>query len=116
MKLEKNYFAKIGRSLENIPPTQDALAQHLKPAIYQSSIWSVSPDPQCVIPTPSDWGWELKDNTWVPVWITLPVAAKSCNELIKCSCKASKCTRCKCAKASLNCTDLCKCKCLINVE
>ena len=28
------------RSLENLPPTQDALAQHVKQTVVQSSIWA----------------------------------------------------------------------------
>ena len=35
----KDLFTRKSRSLENIPPTQDALKQHLKRASYQSFIW-----------------------------------------------------------------------------
>ena len=47
---------------------------------------------------------------WVPVWGTLLEVSRSCRKLVKWSCKAQS-SRCKCAKASLTCTDLGKCKC-----
>ena len=53
----KQLFAQKSRSLENIPPTQAALEQHLKRARYQCNCWNMclSPDPQ--LPDPSNWGW-----------------------------------------------------------
>ena len=53
----KQLFAQKSRSLENIPPTQAALVQHLKRAFYQCNCWNMclSADPQ--LPDPSDWGW-----------------------------------------------------------
>ena len=62
----------------------------------------------------------LKKTAWikdrggslVPVWMTIPEAARACSELIKCGCKFSRgCTSCRCIKAGLSCTDLCTCKC-----
>ena len=43
----KQLFAQKSRSLENIPPTQAALVQHLKRACYQCNCWNMclSPDP-----------------------------------------------------------------------
>ena len=51
----KQLFAQKSRSLENIPPTQAALEQHLKRARYQCNCWNMclSPDPQ--LPDPTDW-------------------------------------------------------------
>ena len=46
-------------------------------------------------------GWEVN-------WTTLPEAAQACCELLKCGGAACK-GRCKCAKASLQCTALCHC-------
>ena len=37
------------------------------------------------MPPPEGWGWTLDEcNVWVPVWSTLPIAAKACSELVKC--------------------------------
>ena len=50
-------------------------------------------------------------STWMSVWCTLPEASAICKELIKCGCNPDKgCTaRCKCLKAGMMCTALCKC-------
>ena len=89
---------------------KDALLQHVKRSIYEAGIWATSDDQQLNIPSPDRFGWKKEDGCWVPVWLTLPEVSRSCRELVKCSCK-TQCSRCKCAKASLPCTDLCKCKC-----
>ena len=106
---KKELFAQKSRSLENIPPTQVALEQHLKRARYQCNCWNMclSPDPQ--LPDPSDWGWTKVSTEWQPFWTTLPEASKSCYELIHCGCKKGCHDRCKCVKAMLKCTSLCAC-------
>ena len=50
----RELFCKKSRNLENLPPTQDVLAQHVKRVIFQSSVWSLSSDLQCAIPLPND--------------------------------------------------------------
>ena len=97
-------------SLYIFPSFKDALLQHVKRSIYQAGIWATSHDHQQNIPSPDRFGWKKEDGCWAPVWLTLPEVSRSCQELVKCSCKAQ-CSRCKCAKASLPCTDLCKCNC-----
>ena len=88
----------------------DALLQHVRRSIYQAGIWTASDEHQQRAPSPDRFGWQKVDDCWVPIWLTIPEVSKSCRELFKCACKA-KCSRCKCAKANLVCTDLCKCKC-----
>ena len=63
-------------------------------------------------PSPQDFAW-TKDQAatlWVPVWTTIPVVSKACHELIRCSCRGD-CRNCKCGRANLICSPLCKCKC-----
>ena len=110
----KELFVHKGRSIESIPPTADALFQHSKRSVYQSGYcWR-----QCLVcvpelPSPSNWGWQKgPDQTWQPIWTNLPQASQACQEMLRCSCKAEKgCRqqRCKCFKADLPCTALCKC-------
>ena len=109
----KVLFAQKGRTLENIPPTADALLQHAKRVAYQAGhCWG-----QCLVsvpelPSPGEWGWTRSESdTWQPRWTTLPEASKICQELVKCGCRAEKgCKgRCKCVKAGMPCTALCKC-------
>ncbi len=102
-------FSQKSRSLENIPPTQAALKQHIKRTCFQANIWNQSLvlDPE--IPDPSDWGWTNETTGWQPLWTTLPEAAKSCHELIHCNCQRGCTGRCSCVKAALKCTALCSC-------
>ena len=108
----KKLFAGKGKTVENIPPTQDALLQHVRRATYQGGhIWSQSLLLQPKLPSPSDWGWRSVDNCWHPVWwTTIPDAAKCCPELKRCGCRTGCLTRrCKCVKDNIPCTSLCAC-------
>ena len=75
--------------MERIPPTQNALLQHTKQAVYQAGIWTSSTQMQQIIPSPQDFAWTKVSSTqsWQPVWMTIPEVSKACSELIKCSCK-----------------------------
>ena len=60
---------------------------------------------------PERHGWILKDNMYSPVPYEVKVAPDSIFNLIKCGCSKTYCmtSRCKCYKANMNCTDLCRC-------
>ena len=68
----KQLFAHKGRTLENIPPTQAALKQHIKRACYQANIWNQSLISEPELLNPSDWGWTKHTSGWQPLWTTLP--------------------------------------------
>jgi hypothetical protein len=108
-------FTHKGRSIDSIPPTSAALYQHTRRAVYQAGYcWGQSLNPSPTLPSPSEYGWTKKADEmcpWQPLWTNLLPAAKSCMELLKCSCNKEKgCRgRCKCVKADLPCTALCKC-------
>ena len=98
-------------TIESIPPTQDALIQHIRRAIYQAGyIWNQTLIPQPVLPSPDSWGWLPDGVGWKPLWMTLPDTFSSCEELKKCGCKTG-CTtkRCTCFRDGLDCTVLCAC-------
>jgi len=97
-------------SVDRIPPTQDALEQHVKRAVFQASIWITSDSPTVQIPSPDGYGWRKDGNSWRPLWITIPEVAAACRELIKCRCSRP-CKVCNCLKAGLPCTALCRCAC-----
>ena len=107
----RKIFAKK-HSVERIPPTHDALEQHIKRAAFQGGhVWGQSRLPNPVLPSPTNWGWlKNKDGLYEPNWTTLPEAAKICYELVSCNCKKGCFTRCKCNRASLKCTALCFCE------
>ncbi len=93
-------FTSGTKSLESITPTQAELFQHGKRAILQSSFyWHQALSAQQEIPHFSGWGWQ-KDNTstWQPLWTTLDGCNKACTG------------RCKCNRAGVRCTALCKCE------
>lgn len=104
-------FTTKGRPIDAIPPTLAALLQHTKRAIHQAAfVWGQMfvrcPD----VPSPGSWGWRKgKSMKWEPLWTVLPEAAASCSELLRCACQKSCSGRCKCLKAALKCTTLCRC-------
>ena len=53
--MSKSVICNKGRSLEAIPPTHDALLQHMKRAIYQASCWRQSLIAQQNLPDPNAW-------------------------------------------------------------
>ena len=54
----KLLFAK-GRQLDRIPPTEAALRDHVKRAVYQAGYcWGKALVTQQQLPSPGDWGWE----------------------------------------------------------
>ena len=104
-------FAQHGRQIDAIPPTEAALMQHTKRAIYQGAlVWGSALNPSPELPSPSDFGWTKTNGLlWEPLWTTLPEAAASCQELVHCKCKVGCRGACKCVKSCLPCTALCTC-------
>ena len=103
--------AQGSRTIQNIPPSQAALFQHLRPATYQGGHkWGRCLQANQNIPDPSDLGWELSDGKWAPKWTTLQEASKVSRELIRWGCKIACRGLCKCFNASLRCTPLCACE------
>ena len=100
-----------GLQIAKIPPTKNALVQHVRRAVYQAGhVWSQALTAECALPNPADWGWSSDKDGWTPVWTTIPDADKCCLELLRCGCKTGCITRrCKCVCANLKCTALCSC-------
>ena len=113
-------FTTGSRSLENLPPTQAALFQHVKRALLQASFyWNQATSVQQEIPDFSEWGWH-KDGTgtWQPLWTTLSDASAACDLLVRCGCLKGCMGRCKFHRIGVRCTILCKCEggCLNNED
>ena len=106
----RELFCLKNATMERMPPTQNALLQNTKRAVYQASIWVTSTEAQQMIPSPVDYGRGQADNVWNPLWPTVPELSKACQDLIKCTCKGD-CSNCKCGKANLKCSPLCNCNC-----
>lgn len=104
-------FSSGKKSLEALPPTQSALYQHIRRAVLQATIWSQATSVHMDIPDFQEWGWH-KDSSgrWLPYWTALEDSSKACSILLQCGCMKS-CTRnCKCSRAGVRCTGLCKCE------
>lgn len=109
----KIMFTQNLRSLETIPPTKAALFQHVKRTLLVASfIWHKALEKKPIIPDPSQYGWEWNPrmSIWVPYWTALEDVSSACSMLIHCGCKKSCVKNCKCEKAGLRCTPLCKCQ------
>ena len=66
-------FTKAGCQLESLPPTHVALIQHVLRAIYQSSfVWGQATTAMQTLPKPTDWGWTMVQDEFVPKWGNLP--------------------------------------------
>src|SRR6218665_1522375 len=77
-------FIMENRSIENIPPTENALCQHVKRATLQAVMWINCLEKDYKPPPPDAWGWEKCGEGYLPLWTTIPDVAKSCEELIAC--------------------------------
>ena len=107
----RELFTQGLRTIDNIPPTQAALLEHIKRAVYQAThVWSQALDPSPELPSPEHWGWKLTESGWKPFWTKLPEVAASCLELVHCGCKKGCKNQCKCRVLNLECTELCHCK------
>ena len=105
-------FTNGSRSLESIPPTQAALFQHVKRALLQASFyWNQAIAAKQEIPDFNEWGWHKDGNSsWQPLWTTLSDASVACAILLHCGCLKACAGRCKCNRAGVRCTALCKCE------
>ena len=59
-------FTQKSWTLNNIPPTQAALRQHIKRASYQANCWNKAMIPNPEFPSPSHWGWWKDTTGWQP--------------------------------------------------
>ena len=109
----RQMFTSGLKDLDSIPPTQHAFLQHEKRALLCAAfIWKQALLRTHEIPSPGDWGWTWNARTreWVPHWTDLPVLSQACSLLLHCGCTVACSGNCKCNRAGLRCTSLCKCQ------
>lgn len=103
-------FRKKQAQSEKLPPTMSALRQAVLRAHYQALVWSNDVVANPELPCPENYGWENKEDRWVPVMTLLQPAPNAVLELVRCGCKTHcSSNRCQCRRAGLQCTDLCAC-------
>ncbi|WAQ99043.1 hypothetical protein MAR_023416 [Mya arenaria] len=68
----QHIFARRSRALENIPPTQAALKQHILLTAYQAGhFWGKSLQKEPILPSPEHSGWHQSNCSWEPKWTTI---------------------------------------------
>ena len=109
----EHMFTRVYRGLENIPPTKNALYQHVRRSLYVAAfMYKRCMNKLMELPSPGDWGWEWNPrlSIWVPYWTDLEDASHGCHLLLSCGCQKGCTTRCKCSKSGIRCGPLCKCE------
>ena len=95
-----------------LPPTQDALYQHIKRVNYQVREWKQALDTSYQRTDPNGNGWRVSGDGNLEIkWGLKKPALDSILEFAFCGCKRSRCTggSCGCFKLSLPCSELCEC-------
>ncbi|XP_062520620.1 uncharacterized protein LOC134195589 [Corticium candelabrum] len=100
---------------QQMPPTQDALRQHVLRVSYQSFVWKNALYSMQNMPSPHGHGWivETDENgSHLHVcWMTQLHAPKALLELVSCKCNVGfTAQQCSCLRAALCCTDSCGCR------
>ena len=108
---ETKMFAHQNKQMDRIPPTREALIQHLLRATYQSGhLLGQMQVKNPLLPSPSEWGWMRNEfDEWTPHWSHLTESYLSCRELMKWICRTSSRGGCKCLKENFPCTQKCYC-------
>ena len=109
-RLDK-FNKSTANDLRSLPPSKEALRQHVLQASYQAGyLWWQSVE-ELKIPDPEQWGWKL-DSMGVlfqPLWTTTHSSVTVKNFTMICSCKTRKCKTCKCVNNNLSCLSMCAC-------
>ena len=73
--------------MDNFPPTQAALVEHIKRAAYQAGhVWAQMLVASSELPSPKEWRWEKNiSGGWEVMWREVPEASQACSKLVKCS-------------------------------
>ena len=111
----KHIFSTKARSMDAIPPTAAALVQHTKRLYTKVGMcgdrrMSVIQNYLLQRPVDGIMHWHKSATKgWEPLWTLLPEAAASCSELLRCGCQKWCRGLCKCVRAALKFTSLCRC-------
>lgn len=104
-------FCSKASTEQSLPPTQDALIQHLRRACYQATVWERALEAKQNAPSPVGHGWSMVEDNLQFSWMTSPPSPVDVLQTTYCKCQKSQCQggRCSCVKSKLRCTDLCGC-------
>ncbi|CAG9761624.1 unnamed protein product [Ceutorhynchus assimilis] len=103
-------FSTKNQEGENLPPTVDALNQHILRANYIAAVWRCASESKQNLPEVRFSGWHQNNEYLEPVPMLSPPAPKAIIKLIKCGCKKGCGTNtCSCKKNKIVCTEACGC-------
>ncbi|KAL8621266.1 hypothetical protein ACOMHN_008091 [Nucella lapillus] len=115
--LRCDLFHSVKKTLENFPPTQDALNLHIKRSHYQALVWRRALETKPHLPTVVNSGWKLvtKETGDViePILLSRAPTTETRQrflELIDCGCTSCATRRCSCWSSGQGCTRACRCK------
>ncbi len=98
------------KSLECIPPTDDAFRQHVLRAIFQTHTWVSADDPVPPSLNPFEYGWSTTSGIVKPVLMLKQHVPTNLSRDTYCRCK-KKCIRnCSCKKLNVKCEVSCSCR------
>ena len=87
-----------------LPPSPRAAFYHGLRVYHQVKIWLHLLDADF---EPLRWGWEMKNNTYLPIMTDKEPGPQDLMKMIRCSCKENCDKRCSCRKAGLKCSISC---------
>ena len=104
-----NLFLKK-QNPDALPPTHEALCQHIKRSHLQSFIWKWANITKPILPDAIECGYEMSDIGLKPVLMIEDAIPNSALKIISCNCTTN-CinNRCGCRKAGLFCNVHCGC-------
>ena len=89
-------FHYAGKEFDALSPTQDALKLHARRAAFTGGhIWGQALRKAPPLPSPTQWGYEMKSEILQPTWISLPTLSKKYLKI--CHCKKECKPPCVCA-------------------
>ena len=103
-------FKKSFAESDKLPPTKGALEQHIKRAHYQAMVWYNDEVAKPNIPNPTEYGWEINNNTYIPVITHMPPAIKGVLELVRCKCIKQQNGALQLQTQNVVCTEMCTCE------
>ena len=80
--MRKTIFCQRNQNVEMIPPSQNALFQHCRRAMFQASVWTTAHDSAMIESDPCLHGWNREHDHLIPEWIIIPEVAAMCKELV----------------------------------
>ena len=103
----RKFVTKTSRAKEHVqvnslPPTYAAASYHIFRVYHQIQQWIGNGL------EPTDWGWQLKNDTLVPIKTHLPPAPEELLKIIRCNCKQNcESKRCNCKRHDIACSICC---------